>query len=291
MQQLTFTTDDNKSISLLTERSSAVFKDESTRLMYVKAQMTRPDLKINMAIFMAMRRYRHAVGAATTGGLFPLLPTMTRQGMKDDISRRIVACFGIRDLQAGQALKAMRDYLPESRAVRGMRTYWGEALAALSTGSIYMASPFTAPAAAAVLVPHMAHLFLCTAADLILILAKAFQIASYGGRLQPAIEDVEKAAVAIRDHMEPIHQAIVDLVPPRSPLAAFKYGYIQARMQGLLEENWSRLASDTFFARDATAVSRQMSTGGVRLQRSYAELDAHRPVAEADGRAVLPEME
>ena len=205
--------------------------------MYVKAQMTRPDLKINMAIFMAMRRYRHAVGAATTSGLFPLLPTTTRKGMKDDICRRIVACFGIKGLEAKQALKSMKDNLSEGSSIRGLKTYWGEALALLSTGSIYMASPITAPAAAAVLVPHMAHLFLCTTCDLILILAKSFQVASYSGRTQPEVSDVETASWTVRDHMEPIHAAIVELIPPKKPLATFRYGIIQAKVQDLLETN------------------------------------------------------
>lgn len=271
--------------------------------MYVKAQMTRPDLKINMAIFMAMRRYRHAVGAATTGGLFPLLPTLTRQGMKDDICSRIVACFGVKGLEAKHALKIMKDNISESTSVGGMRTYLGEALALLGTGSIYMASPFTAPAAAALLVPHMAHLFLCTACGLILILAKSFQVGSYSGRAQPNVTDVETAARAVRNHMEPIHAAIVELIPSHRPLAAFRYGNLQARIGDLVEMNWKRLASDTSFTKDSLVVTGRsvrssMSSGSASMVirpheriKGPVELNANREAVEADSRRVLSELE
>lgn len=266
--------------------------------MYVKAQMTRPDLKINMATFMAMRRYRHAVGAATTSGLFPLLPTTLRKGMKDDICRRIVACFGIKGLEAKHALQAMKDNISDSTSVRGLRTYLGEALALTSTGSFYMASPFTAPAAAALMAPQMAHLFLCTTCDLILILAKSFQVASYSGRSQPEVSDVDTAARAVRDHLEPIHAAIVELIPPNKPLAAFRYGIIQARAQELLEMNWKRLASDTSFTKDIPRRSDRSSTSSSPMVvrpheriKGPVELDANREPVEADSRTIYPELE
>ena len=134
-----------------------------------------------------------------------------------------------------------------------------------------------------------------------LLLAKSFQIASYSGKPQPGLADVEIAARVLRDHVEPIHAAIVDLIPSNKLRAAFRYGKIQAKMQDLIDTSWKRVASDTSFTKEVSARSSNNSFSIVvrphELVSEPVELPAIKepvelmagPLAvEADSRPVYP---
>lgn len=240
--------DDISSIDELTKTSSDVSRDQKIRLMYVKAQTALPYQKIDLAMYEVTKRYKHIVRCAAGTALIPWGPTGTRQGSKDDICKKVISCFGVPGLDTTKALKIMQSYINDG-AIEGLSMFWNEALAGAGVTSLLFGLPapmvtVTYAAAAAIVTPLAAQLFLCTVCDLILILARSFQIASFHDRPQPVMADIEAAAEMFSGYSERIHQSIQTLVLWSNLFWCFSYNKTQPGFERIVDDNWHKMRED-----------------------------------------------
>ncbi|KAK5121572.1 hypothetical protein LTR85_004744 [Meristemomyces frigidus] len=239
--------DDPQSIAELTEISSSVFKDGKTRLMYIRSQMARPDLKIHMAVYETMRLYKRVVSIAAGTAWLPFGPTGSRQGSKDDICKRIINCFGVKGVDSKKALHLMQSNIRDG-VVEGLSMFWAEVFAtggAASLGVGLPIMPVTYAISAYLITPATAQLYLCTACDLILILAKSFLSASRQNRAQPVLHDVEAATKSFARYAKTIHGLICALVPKKNAFRSFSYGKIRAAFEQIVDEYWKKMVADS----------------------------------------------
>jgi len=217
--------------------------------MFIRAQMASPDMKLKLAIAETQRHYKRAVSSAAGTAFLPFGMTGARQGSKDQISRTIIDCFGIRDLKISVLLKIMQETLRDG-VYDGLKVTFGEIMS--FSGVVFMVGGVTAPVAlvtsaatAAVSVPATAQKYLYTACDITLILAKSFHVASIEGRMQPNVEDVETAAAIFKHHVERAHSQLRRLVPQGKPFMAFKINIIQTQYAEILGHCWRELVRDS----------------------------------------------
>lgn len=78
------------------------------RLLYIRAQVTRIDLKIDMALHEVMRRYRALIRTATATSLIAAAGSIHRHAASVRVCHAIVGSFGIPNVTASQALDALK---------------------------------------------------------------------------------------------------------------------------------------------------------------------------------------
>jgi hypothetical protein len=230
---------------LLNETTAQSFSNEQVRLLYVRAQVSRIDLKIDLALNDVLCAYRGVVGrAAGTAGV-PGAPTALRTAAAVDVCRLVVNCFGVPSLSAETAFEickanvlddlgnAFSTFLAEGMTVVGV-------LASLGLGGMPV---FAVPLAVnpLLVVPATMRLFLILAADLILILTRAFREAAVKCVGQPSKRDVTVAAVAYRQHYREVHRRVMALVPRRNIVKSFRIDQIRLGMQAIVSEYKERV--------------------------------------------------
>ena len=231
--RLTDGIDDDESIKNLTETTARCFSSERVLILYIRAQVTRIDLKVNLAISEVIRTYRRAIlGAVAVAGV-PTGPTTTRTASAVDVCRRVIACFGLPTVTGEMVLQILRANILDDLG-NNLIIALTEGIAALGL----VRSLFVVSSAVSIplVVPATSRLLLMLATDMILILARSFQEAAVKNIGQPLAKDLGAAARAYRPFAQEIHKQIKKLVPRKNPVACFRTDKITVRFEKIIEE-------------------------------------------------------
>ncbi|KAI9700970.1 MAG: hypothetical protein M1820_006615 [Bogoriella megaspora] len=231
---------DDNSIKELTEITSRCFSSERVRLLYIRAQVSRIDLKINLAVGEVIRSYKRAIRGASLVAGIPLGPTSTRTGSAIDVCKTIITCFGLPSVTVEMAMQILKNNVLED-AGNNIVIALSEGMATLGLlSSIFTAGmpAFLASGAVNVplVVPATARLLLLLAADMILILTNSFREAAVKNIGQPLAKDLGAAARAYRPLAANVHRRIKELVPRRNFLACYRYDKIGIGFEKIIEE-------------------------------------------------------
>lgn len=99
--------DDDESIANLSKTTSHCFDTDKVRLLYVRAQVSRIDLKIDLALCEVNRRYKRLVRDAAGSAFAPMGATITQKVSTTAITKKIINCFGLPTVSAEKALAAL----------------------------------------------------------------------------------------------------------------------------------------------------------------------------------------
>lgn len=228
-------------------------------MLYIRAQVTRIDLKIDLAMCEVMRRYKALVRRAS-GVSFSLAgSTIHRKNAATKVCKAIMNCFGLPGVSADTAIAAMKQNVWTDHGVdimvclaEGINIvgYIGTGFAGgipawLVTGAISLP----------LVVPATCRLFLTMAADLMLVLIRAFKEATFRKSAQPQERDVQAAAriYRLRGYSTAIHKDIKTLVPRRNLAASYKFETISQRLEGIVARYKDKLVDDLDLPTDAKA--------------------------------------
>ncbi|KAE8442406.1 hypothetical protein EG329_003364 [Mollisiaceae sp. DMI_Dod_QoI] len=173
--------DDSETIDQLTEETARCFDHEKVRLLYISAQVTRIDLKVDMAIAETMRIYEHTARGALASGFIPGGISTTGIAVSTAVCKYMVTCFGLPTVSAKTVMGIIDAVIWEDMG-NNFSVFFAEGLSGtclmltLYSGGI-LAPVVVVPSVAnpLVVVPATTRLFLMLAYDVILILVKAFK--------------------------------------------------------------------------------------------------------------------
>ncbi|EME79104.1 uncharacterized protein MYCFIDRAFT_79773, partial [Pseudocercospora fijiensis CIRAD86] len=242
--------DDEESIAFLSKTTSHCFDVDKVRLLYIRAQVTRIDLKIDMAMCEVMRRYKAVVRTAS-GVSFSLAgSTIHRKNAATKVCKAIINCFGLPGVSADNAITALKknvwtytgiDPLVSIAEAINLFEYIGSGFAGgipawLVTGAISLP----------LVVPATCRLFLTMAADLILVLIRAFKEATFRNSGQPQERDVQAAAriYRVRGYSSHIHKDIKKLIPRHNLAASYKFDTVAETLEGIIARYKDKLIDD-----------------------------------------------
>lgn len=100
--------DDDTSIAQLSKATSSCFDTDKVRLLYIRAQVTRIDLKVDLAICEIMRRYRRLLRSSTGSAFAPMGSTINRKISTTAVTRAVINCFGLPTVSAEAAIEALK---------------------------------------------------------------------------------------------------------------------------------------------------------------------------------------
>ncbi|KXT04957.1 hypothetical protein AC578_10334 [Pseudocercospora eumusae] len=215
--------DDEESIAFLSKTTSHCFDIDKVRLLYIRAQVTRIDLKIDMAMCEVMRRYKALVRTASGVSFSFAGSTIHRKNAASKVCKAIINCFGLPGVSTDNVITALNknvwtyigvDPLVSIAEAINLLGYIGTGFAGgipawLVTGAISLP----------LVVPATCRLFLTMSADLILVLTRAFKEVTFRNSGQPQERDVQAAAriYRVRGYSTHIHKHIKTLIPRRNP--------------------------------------------------------------------------
>ncbi|RMY69848.1 hypothetical protein D0863_06191 [Hortaea werneckii] len=310
-QRLTSTPDDASSIANLSQTTSHCFDTDKVRLLYIRAQVTRIDLKIDMALCEVNRRYKRLIRDATGSVFAPGGATITRKVSTTAITKKIINCFGLLTVSAEMALDALNTNVWNTLGqnlvlalAEGLHIFGIMASGAMSGIPIFLVS---GSINASYIVPATCRLFLIMACDLTFVLARSFKEVTFRASEQPTERDVNAAArnYQLRGYSKHVHKEVKQLVPRRNVVKSFQAEKVQQGLQAIFTTYKDRLMEDVDLPLDAVqSHTDAASTDGdsstdadsslfndVRLANAaVAELDARQPVAELESDATLVEL-
>ncbi|KAK5130600.1 hypothetical protein LTR08_001919 [Meristemomyces frigidus] len=315
---------DDDSVAQLSKTTSQCFDTDKVRLLYIRAQVTRIDLKIDLALCEVMRRYKRLVRSATGSAFAPMGSTINRKLSTTAVTKSIINCFGLPTVSADTALEALTTNVWKTLGANVMIAF-AESLhligilgsAALSGIPVWMV---TGAINTSYVVPATCRLFLIMACDLTFVLARSFKEVTFRASGQPSEKDVSAAArnYQVRGYAQHVHRDIKRLVPRRSVLKSFKAEGVQRGLeamfvkykdnlmddvdlpltvQGLeIGSHWDCDSNDTSTEADSTLLSdvREASSTLAELESNTPvaiELEASRPVAELSAEDKVNELE
>lgn len=101
--------DDDASISQLSKTTSQTFDTDKVRLLYIRAQVTRIDLKIDLALCEVNRRYKKLIRRATGTSYAVAGPSIVRKTSTNNVTKAIINCFGLPSVSADTAVLALKN--------------------------------------------------------------------------------------------------------------------------------------------------------------------------------------
>lgn len=230
----------------MSKTTSHTFDLDKVRLLYIRAQVTRIDLKVDLALCEVMRRYRPLVKTATGVSFTPIGATTHRKTAAAKVCKAILNCFGLPSLSAETAIATMKqnvwDHLgfdvlmavAEGLNVLGATGtgFAGGIPAFLVTGAISMP----------LVVPSTCRLFLTMSADLILVLILSFKLVALQNR-QPQEKDFQQASRSfqLKGYSGHVHQDVKDLIPRTSLRASYKYDKVRIGLESIIDHYKERL--------------------------------------------------
>jgi hypothetical protein len=103
--------DDEGSIGHLTETTLSYFNHDKVRLVYITSQVTRIDLKVDLAIAETMRIYKHTVRSALASGFIPGGASTTRITTTTMLYKAIITSFGLPRVSHKTVLEIMNSVI------------------------------------------------------------------------------------------------------------------------------------------------------------------------------------
>jgi hypothetical protein len=229
--------DDKDSISDLTETTARCFDHEKVRLLYISAQVTRIDLKVDLAIAETMRIYKHTVRSALASGFIPGGPSATRLTVATVVCKTIVACFGVPTVSSKTVMEIVRSIIWEDIG-HNMSVFFAEGVSTaglfLTVGSGGILAPLLAASGvinAPIVVPAITRMFLMLACDVILILVRAFKDSTTKCIGQPLKKDIEVAAHMYRQISKKVHKKINKAVPRHNMIRSFQTNRVRQHFE------------------------------------------------------------
>ncbi|KAK1759979.1 hypothetical protein QBC47DRAFT_458153, partial [Echria macrotheca] len=238
--------DDEESIQRLTEITAESFTHDRVRLLYIRAQVTRIDLKISLALEETMTVYRRILKSALGVGAMPLASTSNRMAAAISICSAIINCFGLPRVTPEVLFQICKANLLDDLG-NNFAVFFAEGLATVALGATILSGGmpfFLIPMVANIpaVVPATTRLFLMLACDLILVLTRAFQESVKRCVGQPLERDVERAAVAYRAYCGRVHDEVRRLVR-RNVVDSFKTERIAAGIRDIVETHRKEMDS------------------------------------------------
>ncbi|KAI5366444.1 Putative GTP binding domain, P-loop containing nucleoside triphosphate hydrolase [Septoria linicola] len=238
--------EDEDSIAFLSKTTSHTFDLDKVRLLYIRAQVTRIDLKVDLALCEVMRRYRPLVKTATGVSFTPIGATTHRKTAAAKVCKAILNCFGLPSLSSETAIATMKqnvwDHLGFDvlmAVAEGLNV-----LGATGTGFAGGIPAFLVTGAISVplVVPSTCRLFLTMSADLILVLILSFKLVALQNR-QPQEKDFQQASRAfqLKGYSAHVQQDIKDLIPRTSLRASYKYDKVRIGLESTVDRYKERL--------------------------------------------------
>ena len=209
--------------------------NEALRLLYVATQVADINLKVTAAISQVMKVYKSVLATATTLSFIPTAPSTNRTASAISICKAVVQCFGIPTVNYHAIYRIVSynvwDDLPHNISIalaEGVNALG--VLASIAFGGV----PFFLASAAVnfpMIVPATTRLMLMLASDLILIMVRAFSVATLKCLGQPQEKDVVDATLYYRSLSSRVHKEILKLVPKSNALKSFRYNEIQKGLE------------------------------------------------------------
>lgn len=281
------------------------------RLLYIRAQVTRIDLKIDMALCEVIRRYKRLIREATGSTFAPMGATITRRVSTNAITKKIIDCFGLPTVSAETAIAALNanvwNTLGSNLTLALAEGFQMFGIAASGVVSGIPIWAITGSINASYLVPATCRLFLIMACDLILVLARSFREVAFRASGQPTERDVSAAArnYSIRGYSQHVHRDVKKLVPRRNVLKSFRANDVQKGLDAIFTRYKDKLMEDVDLpltvqdlrmdselddGDSSTEADSLMLQDLKEANTAVAELDASIPIVELDASAPMVEL-
>lgn len=307
--------EDHSSIATLSAATSRCFDTEKVRLLYIRAQVSRIDLKVDLALCEITRRYKRLIRSATGSSFAPIGATVTRKVSIDQMTKAIIQCFGLPTVSANTAIEALKTNVWNSLG-SNVTLALTESLRAIGhVGTVLvMGIPVWAVTGAinsSYIVPATCRLFLVMACDLIFVLARSSKEVTFRASGQPNEKDVGAAArnYRIRGYSQHVHREIKALVPRYSVVKSMKAETVRQGIEAIFARYRDKLMEDVdlplgvgrvkIHADDVDSWTTVDSLEGdstlcsdiKEAKTAMAELEAKEPaVAELSGSKVVTEL-
>ncbi|CCT76258.1 uncharacterized protein FFUJ_14106 [Fusarium fujikuroi IMI 58289] len=235
---VTVSKDDDKSIGSLSLATAQLFTHERVRLLYIRAQATRLDLKVDLALAETMKIYRRALISSSSIGAVPGAMATNRTAAAIDVCRTIVTSFGISTITPQTIFEICKANLWDDMG-NNIRTTIAEICAVVGLGATVVTGGmpfFLLPMATNIplVVKATARLVLMLACDVILILTRAFREAAVKSITKPERRDVENAAVAYRQHCHQVHLRVKNALS--NVFKCYQTGQVETMMTQTIEK-------------------------------------------------------
>lgn len=240
--------DDPNSIDRLNQTTLDSFNHEKLRLIYVAAQVSSIDMKIDCAIIETMKIYRHILASSSALGLIPTAPTSNRTAAAISVCRAIIKCFGLPAINVNLIYEIIKCNLWDDLG-HNLSVAVAEGIATLGLGASVLSGGMPIFLASAVInvplvVPATTRLMLMLASDLILILTQAFKKTAFTCVGQPLVKDVEQAAIRFRPLSRKVHKEVMELVPKRSLVKSYRVNNVRLGLEKILNRYKEHLMED-----------------------------------------------
>lgn len=216
------------------------FSSEKVRLLYISAQVTRIDLKIEIAVSETMRIYRYTVRSMVAAGFVPGGATTTRVTVAAVVCKAVVACFGVPAVSAKIVQEIIHSVIWEDLD-QNFSLLFAEAISCLGMLATVLLGGMTVFLASGavnvpLIVPATTGLFLMLACDVILILVRSFKASTDKCIGQPLEKDIEKAACEYRPISKAVHKRVKKVVPRHNMIKSFQADEIKISLDEILAE-------------------------------------------------------
>lgn len=242
--------DDDESISQLSKTTSQCFDTDKVRLLYIRAQVTRIDLKIDLALCEVNKRYKKLVRRATGTSYAVGGASINRKASTNNVTKAVINCFGLPSVSADTAVEALKATVWKTWGTN-MQLAMAEVLQLVGlTGTVFAAGIpawlITGSINASYVVPATCRLFLIMAMDLTFVLARSFKELTFRASGQPNERDVSAAArnYAVRGYAQHVHRDIKSLIPRRDVRSSYKVEVIRQALEDMVTRYKDRLMED-----------------------------------------------
>ncbi|KAK5168339.1 uncharacterized protein LTR77_006908 [Saxophila tyrrhenica] len=242
--------DDEESIKELSKATSRCFGTDKIRLLYIRAQVSRIDLKVELALSDLMRRYKKLLRSTTGTAFVSGGSTINKNVAVRNLTTAIINCFGLPSVSATAAVDALKanvwNNLGSNVALALADTFQVIGV----TGTVFAAGipawAVTGAINTTYVVPIICRLFLITGCDLILVLARSFKEVTFRASGQPNEKDVNSAAriYKLRGYSQHVHHRVKRLVPRRNMAASYKIDKITHGLEDMFTEYKDKLMED-----------------------------------------------
>ena len=225
------------SVRELTDRTMECLSDERIRLYYIRSQVASIDLKVELAIGVAMKTYKQIISTATASAVLPGVASTNRMAAVTTVMGKILGCFGLPTVPASTAMEIVKANVPDDIGNAVMMSL-AEGLSAVALiSALFTGAPVplaTAPVTIPLAVPATSRLYLMLACDLILILVRSFKEAAERRIGQPQDRELSDAARAYRLLAKDVHAEIANVVRKRNFIASYRVDRIQGRFEEIV---------------------------------------------------------
>ena len=223
-------------------------RSEKLRILYVAAQVADIDLKIDSAIIQAMKVYRHVLGTTSALGSVPMASSSNRTASAITVCNNVVQCFGLPTVNHKTIFELVKRTVWDGLG-HNISVMIAEGIATVGLGSTILSGgmPFFLASGLVnlpLVVPATTRLLLMLAADLFLILVKAFKETTFTCVGHPQLKDVERAAKSYSDMVSRVHREVLELVPRRNIVKSYRHNDVKRRLWTLIHKLKGEVTKD-----------------------------------------------